>query len=258
MIHALMHRPTGRVAITATVLALTLLVVSNVAASLFWTAAGGVGLLDLSGGANLLDPHAAIALPASGPERLLAIRDAYTPAAAQVHAWLLCTLDLVFPAAIGLMGWSVVAWASHLLPRRPQRVLRALGATAGIFYPAADWTENVLELALLAGHDGAATSLVIVTPAKTAVFAAMLILMTAALVTRLVRLRVLPCLTSVLAELLEKQPRCGLAKSQSQHTKPQCASLNGTDPQFRHSREGGNPASVTSKPTPFGFPPSLE
>jgi len=188
MIPAWLRRPSGRLAITATLLALTLLVVSNVAATLFWTSAGGVGLLDLSGGANLLDPHTTIALPASGPERLLAIRDAYSSSATTAHAWLLCTVDLAFPAAIGLMGWSVVAWASHPLPGRRRRAFQVLGATVAICYPVADWTENILELALLAGHDSAATLVVAVTSIKMAVFGAVVIVMTAALVARFIRL----------------------------------------------------------------------
>jgi len=186
---ALVRRPTGRLAAIVTTLTVILLVVSNVAASLYWRSAGGVGLLDLSGGMNLFDPHTAITLPASGPERLLAIRDAYSHSAAVAHVWLLCTLDLVFPAMVGLMGWSVVAWASRALPRRRALTLGVLGATVAILYPLTDWTENVLELALLAGHDRAATFLVTVTPLKTAVFAAVLILMTIALVARLLEHR---------------------------------------------------------------------
>jgi len=150
-----------------------LAVISNISATFFFHLTGGVGLLDLDGGANLLHPSAGRTLPPAGtPDRILAILTAYSSQARMVHSVLLCTLDLVFPPALALTGWTTIAWATKMWSPRWRTGAHLTGATLALAYLCADWAENVTELFLLAGHRGiAVTALPHLTATKLDVFA---------------------------------------------------------------------------------------
>jgi hypothetical protein len=149
------RNPDGRRALTVLGVTVGLAVISNITATIFWHLTGGVGLLDLDGGANLLQPAAAHPLPAAGtPTRVRAILAAYTPQARLIHAVLLCTLDLAFPLLIGLTGWTTIAWASRTWTGHWRTGVRLSGAALALTYSCVDWAENVTELLLLAGRRG--------------------------------------------------------------------------------------------------------
>jgi hypothetical protein len=149
--------PSGRRTLTVLGATIGLAVISNLTATIFWHLTGGVGLLDLDGGANLLHPGAARPLPAPGTaERIQAILAAYTPHTRLIHAALLGSLDLVFPPLIGLTGWTTIAWASRSWAGRRRITARLLGAALALGYLGTDWAENATELLLLTGHRGRA------------------------------------------------------------------------------------------------------
>jgi hypothetical protein len=162
--------------------AVGLALVSNLVATLFWQRTGGVGLLDLDGGANLLHPEAGRPLPPAGTaERTLAIVTAYTGGARVAHAVLLCTLDLVFPLALAAAGWTTIARAAGSWSPRWRTAALVAGAGLALAYLGADWGENVTELLLLAGRRGAAvTTLPHLSALKLQVFAVMALAMLAA------------------------------------------------------------------------------
>lgn len=149
--------PSGRRALNVLGVTAILVVISNISATAFWHLNGGVGLLDLDGAANLLQPAVAHPVPAPGsPARIEAVLALYTPAARFVHVLLLCTLDLVFPPLLGFAGWTTIAWASRSMKTRWRTGARLLGAALAVAYPCADWSENMTELLLLSGYRGAA------------------------------------------------------------------------------------------------------
>jgi hypothetical protein len=149
------RNPGGRRALTVLGATIGLAVISNITATIFWHLTGGIGLLDLDGGANLLHPAAARPLPAPGTaERIQAILAAYTPHTRLIHAALLCSLDLLFPPLIGLTGWTTIAWASRSWAGRWHTAARLLGVALALGYLCTDWAENATELLLLTGHRG--------------------------------------------------------------------------------------------------------
>ncbi len=175
-------RPTGRrtLAVAATVVAL--LVASNISATIFWHLTGGVGLLDLDGGQNLTHPGTAQPLPAPGtPARTLAILSAYGPHARLAHTLLLCSLDLVFPAAVATMGWTTIAWARTRWTARARRSALIVAGAMSLSYLLADWGENLTELLLLSGRRGRVVDLLPhLTAIKLKAFTVMLATMLAA------------------------------------------------------------------------------
>lgn len=183
--------PSGRRAGSLALAWLALLVLSNVSATVFWHAAGGVGLLDLDGGANLFDPSALIPLPPPGTgARVTAILDHYPSGIATYHAALLLSLDLVFPPLSALAGWVAIGWARRAWHPVVARIAFVLSGLLALLYLIADWTENVLELLLLAGARGALPEVLpIVRELKTGSFAALALLAVSAVVIELVRRR---------------------------------------------------------------------
>lgn len=168
-------RPTGRTALRMVILSIGLLILSNVVATVFWHLDGGVGLLDLDGGANLAQPWAAIDLqPPGTPQRTLAILASYGPAARTAHAIILMTLDLAFPPTLALTGWIVAGWASRTWPAAARSAAMLVAGLASSAYLVLDLGENLTELILLAGRSGAAADLLpLLTGAKSQAFAAM-------------------------------------------------------------------------------------
>ena len=84
---------------------LVLGVINNVAASLF-AKTFGIGLLDLNGGASLIEPAPPDGFPTNGSAQVAAILAAYSPNAAAAHVALMLTLDILFPAAAITFGWA--------------------------------------------------------------------------------------------------------------------------------------------------------
>ena len=148
-------RSAGTVAALTVGLFVALMAVSNIAASLFWDFTGGLGLLDLDGGRNIAQPEAGVELSAQGtPERISELLGLYSSEARGVHAAITLTLDLVFPLALALSGVAVTRWFAGRLIRGRRAVLIA-GAVIAWTYAAVDWSENLVELLLLAGASNA-------------------------------------------------------------------------------------------------------
>ena len=188
MIWQTLKRPTGRVALWLTGVAVLLFVVSNVMATWFWHQAGGVGLLDTDGGANLFSASTAISLPPAGTaDRVLAIAHAYSSSMATTHIWLTCSLDLIFPLAVALMGWTVVAWAVRPLKSAPLRKgLSVIGAVLAVSYLVADWSENASEVLILTGADALASIKPYLSQGKMTIFGALAVVMFVSLACRLI------------------------------------------------------------------------
>lgn len=181
--------PSGRRVLATVGGAVALLVLSNVSATIFWRLNGGVGLLDLDGGENLFQPDTAQAFPTKGTStRVLAILAAYSPNARLMHTVALCSLDLVFPAAVALMGWVTIAWACSRPDRDTPRWCLAVAGVLSLSYLVTDWGENLTELALLWGRRGAAVDLLPTLSAlKLEMFAVVVMAMAAAILARAVR-----------------------------------------------------------------------
>lgn len=142
--------PRGRTAGLLAASAALLLLVSNLVATAFWTASGGLGLLDLDGGANLLQPDPAPAMPPGGTaDRVLALVAGYPPESVVIHTVLLLSLDVLTPLAIAATIATVPAWAARGLPRAPRLALTGLALTLAVVSVTADLGENVLELIAL-------------------------------------------------------------------------------------------------------------
>jgi hypothetical protein len=184
-------RPTGRRALAVTGTVLALLVASNISATIFWHLTGGVGLLDLDGGENLAQPGTAQPLPAHGtPARVLALLSAYGPHARLAHTLLLCSLDLVFPAAVATMGWTAIAWAGTRATAPVRRGTLIVAGAVSLTYLLADWGENLTELLLLSDRRGPAVDLLPhLTAIKLEAIAVMLATMLAATALRRLRHR---------------------------------------------------------------------
>ena len=75
------------------------LVAVNVTGTIFYHSTGGFGLLDLNGGANLLDGR-----PAYTPAGAHALLAGYGPAGRTHHVVLILAADIVFPAILALFG----------------------------------------------------------------------------------------------------------------------------------------------------------
>lgn len=147
------------------------MVAINVAATVFYHSTGGLGLLDLGGGANLFDGR-----PAYTPAGAHALLAGYGPAGRTHHTVLLLTADLAFPAIVAWFGTLALRHAARLagLPPAGRRWLVLLP----LAYLVSDYTENGLELVLLHRFPTEPAGLVnavgAVTGVKTAVAAALL------------------------------------------------------------------------------------
>ena len=128
---------------------LVLGVINNVAASLF-AKTFGIGLLDLNGGASLIEPAPPDGFPTNGSAQVAAIMAAYSPSAATAHVALTLTLDILFPAAAVTFGWA----ASRTLTVVFQwpRPVATVGVILSIGYGFGELMENGVELALLFGN----------------------------------------------------------------------------------------------------------
>jgi hypothetical protein len=122
-----------------------LAVVTNLAATAF-ASAFGVGLLDLDGGRNLLNPAAPTRLPEAGPERVAAIVSHYSASAVRDHVAFTLTLDIVFAAAGVAFGWVA---SRNLAGVLNTRWLAFAGIGLASAYGISELLENGTEVALL-------------------------------------------------------------------------------------------------------------
>lgn len=149
-------RPSGRRVLVVLGAFVGLLAASNVAGTIFWQSTGGVGILDIDGGANLFQPDTARPFPPKGTGlRVLAILGSYDLNARLAHGVMTCTLDLLLPLSIAALCWVGVVWGWSSRGEAPGWVRVGAGLVA-VAYLVSDWGENCLELYLLTGGRGAA------------------------------------------------------------------------------------------------------
>ena len=141
------RQPARTLALLAVVVGLA--VVSNLAAAAF-ASAFGVGLLDLDGGRNLLNPAAPTWLPEAGPKRVAAIVSHYSASAVRDHVAFTLTLDVLFPAAGVVFGWVA---SRNLAGVLNTRWLAFAGIGLASAYGLSELLENGTEVALLLGAD---------------------------------------------------------------------------------------------------------
>jgi hypothetical protein len=122
-----------------------LAVVSNLTATAF-ASAFGVGLLDLDGGRNLLNPAGPTWLPEAGPERVAAIVSHYSASAVRDHLAYTLTLDILFPAVGVAFGWVASRNLARVLNTR---WLAFAGIGLASAYGLSELLENGTEVALL-------------------------------------------------------------------------------------------------------------
>lgn len=156
-------RPSGRRVLAVLGAFCGLLALSNVVGTIFWHSTGGVGILDIDGGANLFQPDTGRQFPPKGTGlRVLAILGSYDANARLAHAVMTCTLDLLLPLSIAALCWVGVVWGWSSRGRVSQWV-RIVAGLLSIAYLVSDWGENCLELYLLGGGRGAAVDILPVT-----------------------------------------------------------------------------------------------
>lgn len=151
------------------------LVVVNVSATVFYHSTGGFGLLDLNGGANLLDSR-----PAHTPAGAHALLTGYGPTGRSRHAVLILTADIIFPAVVAMFGALAARHAARLVGLAP--VIRRWLVLLPLAYLLSDYTENALELALLYQFPTEPARLASLASAATAVKSALSTLMLAVIV----------------------------------------------------------------------------
>lgn len=179
-------RPSGRRVLAVLGVFVGLFVVSSIGATAFWSSTGGVGILDIDGGANLFQPDTARPFPPKGTGlRVLAILASYDATARLAHVVMTCTLDLLLPLSIAALCWVGVVWAWGRA-----RWVRVAAGTLAISYLLVDWGENCLELYLLAGGRGAAVDVLpVVSQLKLVLFALVAAAIIIGVVTRWLRRR---------------------------------------------------------------------
>jgi hypothetical protein len=178
----LLH-PSGALVLATAAATLLQLLAANIMSTVFWHLAGGVGELDLDGGANLFHAATKIPLPPAGtPQRLIAIVHAYPASAVALHTWLTCSLDFVLPPTVALLAWVTLRWSANRVSGTPRTILTITGGVLAVAYLLADWTENVLELLLLTGVSATATAKPIATTIKTGTAGAIVIAISAGLI----------------------------------------------------------------------------
>ncbi|HEY0720276.1 MAG TPA: hypothetical protein VGE50_03380 [Gammaproteobacteria bacterium] len=144
MLECLNNFATGRNLRIAMVVFIVALTAINVAATLFYNATGGYGILDLGGGANLFDDRGSYT-----PDRAYALIAHYGQAGIQGYYGLLLA-DILFPATLGLFALLAIATAMRrIAPRQQWPYALALLPLA---YTLADWCENAGILAMLLNY----------------------------------------------------------------------------------------------------------
>jgi len=125
----------GRNVLLALLLFLFALIAMNIAATMFYRATGGYGLLDLGGGPNLLDDRGSYT-----PAGAYALISHYG-AAGIARYYKLLVSDIFFPAILGLFAMlALIHGTGRAFPGK--RWLEFL-ALLPLAYTLADWSENV-------------------------------------------------------------------------------------------------------------------
>ncbi len=186
-------RPSGRRVLAVLGAFVGLLVLSSVLATAFWWSTGGVGILDLDGGANLFQQDTRRPFPPKGTGlRVLAILSSYDATARLTHAVMTCTLDLLFPLSIAALCWVGVVWGWSGRGDAPRGVRVGAGLLA-LVYLVSDWGENCLELYVLGGGRGAALGILpVVSQLKLGLFALVTLAVLVSVGARGVRRRIRP------------------------------------------------------------------
>lgn len=140
-----LHRlASGRNVVIALAIFVLALCAMNVAATLFYNVTSGYGLLDLGGGANLLDDRGSFT-----PAKAYMIMSLYGQAGMQRYYGMLVA-DIFFPITLGIFSLLSLFWAlGRIALCRQWLYLLALVPPA---YTLTDWMENLGILTLLLNY----------------------------------------------------------------------------------------------------------
>lgn len=134
MFERLQDRVNGRHVLIALLVFVTALIGMNLAATHFYHATGGYGILDLGGGANILDDQGSYT-----PVRAYALIAHYGAAGMHYYYGLLIA-DCFFPPIFGMFALLCIVWA--LTQLAPQRRWPYILVCVPLAYVLSDWTEN--------------------------------------------------------------------------------------------------------------------
>lgn len=134
MFERLQHRVRGRHVLIALQVFVIALLGMNLAATHFYHATGGYGILDLGGGANLLDDRGSYT-----PARAYSLIAHYGSAGIHYYYGLLIA-DCFFPPIFGVFALLSIVWALTRLA--PQRRWPYILVYVPLAYVLSDWTEN--------------------------------------------------------------------------------------------------------------------
>lgn len=144
MFERIQRLASGRNVVIALAVFILALCAMNVAATLFYNTTGGYGLLDLGGGANLLDDRGSFT-----PAKAYMIISHYGQTGIHRYYGMLVA-DIFFPMTLGAFALLSLLWAlKRIAPRRQWLYLLALVPPA---YTLADWMENLGILTLLLNY----------------------------------------------------------------------------------------------------------
>ncbi len=144
MLERLRSLANGRNVLIAMALFIASLSAINIAATRFYHATGGYGLLDLGGGANLFDDRGSYT-----QEQAYALIAGYGQEGI-AHYYLLLGADIPFPATLALFALLAITGALRRIA--PQRCWPYALALVPLAYVLADWTENAGILAMLLNY----------------------------------------------------------------------------------------------------------
>jgi hypothetical protein len=147
MIDRLDRLATGRHVVIAFLASFGALVAANVFATLFYSATGGYGILDLAGARNALDPQSAYTA-----ERAYALMTAWGPVGRRNQVLFTATGDVVLPLVTFAFGALALLYATRRLgaPAWLRTALLALPAA----YLACDYLENLGIVTLVLTYPG--------------------------------------------------------------------------------------------------------
>jgi hypothetical protein len=144
MLERVQHCASGRNVCIALSVFLVALMAMNVAATLFYHASGGYGILDLGGGANLFDDRGSYT-----PTRAYLLIAHYGQSGIHYYYGLLIA-DLFFPVILGMFALlAIIRALGHIVSSQRWPYLLALLPLA---YVLADWSENAGILTMLLNY----------------------------------------------------------------------------------------------------------
>lgn len=135
MFERLRHRVRGRHVLIALSVFVIALIGMNLAATRFYYTTGGYGILDLGGGANLLDDQGSYT-----PVRAYTLIAHYGVAGRHYYYCILLA-DCFFPPIFGVFALLGIVWALSQLA--PQRHWAYALVYVPLIYILSDWAENI-------------------------------------------------------------------------------------------------------------------